>query len=415
MSMKHQYDVVVIGGGPGGMMAALRAAERGLSVLLLEKNSVLGKKLSITGGGRCNITHAEFDTRALLKNYGNAEPFLHSAFSQFDVQSTFDFFTAQGLPLVIEDKKRAFPKTMKAEDVTSTLERCVRQSGVTVLTDSPVSHFITKDGVLSGVATNTGIYTGRAYIIASGGKSHPETGSTGDGVTWLQKIGHTIHTPNPDLVPLVIEDSWVRELSGSTLGNVKVTFMNESKRINVSGDILCTHFGFSGPRIINTARQVKEMLALGRVVGWIDLFPAQDIGSLRKSFHDVCVDHTNKAFKNAVSEFVSPHLASAVLQGFSEEIQNTKTHSVIREDRHRLVEKVKHMTFTVCGTKGYEWAIVSDGGVDLTEIDTRTMQSKICPSVYVVGDMLNVNRQSGGFSLQLCWTTGFVAGDNVLR
>ena len=415
MSIGHTHDVIVIGGGPAGMMVAGRARERGLRVLLIEKNPELGRKLSITGGGRCNITNAEFDIHTLLTNYGDAQQFLYAPFAQFGVQDTFDFFTSRKLQLAVEDRKRAFPITEKASDVTRVMESYVRGSGVEVLLGTSVRDFKIQDGLVSGVVTDSGVYSADAYVLASGGKSHPETGSTGDAIPWLTKLGHTVHASNPDLVPLIVEDAWVRKLSGMTLKDVRVTFRNEKHKFHINGNMLCTHFGLSGPAIINSAKKVKEMLKEGGMKVEIDLFPAYDVGSLRKKIHEVFETNANKTFKNALSELCPAQLAESLLQIFSKEIVESKTHSVTRDVRHALVDHMKHLPVTVVGTKGYEWAIVSDGGVELSEIDTKTMQSKICKNIYLVGDTINVNRQSGGFSLQLCWTTGFVAGDNVLK
>jgi predicted Rossmann fold flavoprotein len=415
MSIAHTYDVIVIGGGPAGMMAAGRARERGLRVLLIEKNPELGRKLSITGGGRCNITNAEFDIHTLLGNYGDAQQFLYAPFAQFGVQDTFDFFTSRKLPLIVEERKRAFPSTEKASDVTRVMEAYVRESDVDVLCSTSVRDIKVVDGSITGVVTDNGVYAADAYVFAVGGKSHPETGSTGDAVPWATKIGHTVQSSNPDLVPLIIEDSWVRKLSGMTLKDVQITFKNKEHTFHIKGNMLCTHFGLSGPAIINGAKNVKEMLKEGGMKTEIDLFPAYDVGSLRKKIHEVFETNANKTFKNALSELCPAQLAESLLQIFPKEIVESKTHSVTRDVRHALVDHMKHLSVTVVGTKGYEWAIVSDGGVELSEIDTKTMQSKICKNLYLVGDTINVNRQSGGFSLQLCWTTGWVAGDNVLK
>ena len=216
------YDVVVIGGGASGMFAALRSAEQGKRVILIEKNKELGKKLSITGGGRCNITNAEFDTRALLAHYGEASKFLFSPFSQFGVQDTFDFFTKRGMPLVVEGGKRAFPETQSAPSVTLLLKTLLSKNGVTLKTGYKVQGFIQdEDGKIIGVQTNKEVFTAKSYILATGGSSHQHTGSTGEGINWLREIGHTVYTPNPNIVPLKVADQWVKELSGITLPFMK--------------------------------------------------------------------------------------------------------------------------------------------------------------------------------------------------
>jgi predicted Rossmann fold flavoprotein len=413
MSINSEYEVIVVGGGPAGMMAAGRAASRGLRVLLLEKNPVLGKKLSITGGGRCNVTNAEFDIRTLLKKYGDAEPFLYAPFAQFGVQSSFDFFEKAGLPLVVEDRKRAFPITQKAPDVTSVMQRYLKEHGVEVRTNSTVRGFEMDGSEISGILTDEGVLKARAYILASGGKSHAETGSTGEGFSWLSSIGHTTHSSNPNLVPLVVKDDWVRNVSGTVLTDARITFTRGTKKLVKQGDILITHFGLSGPTILNSAFEVKALLKDGPVQAYIDLMPKEDEGSVRKQFQTLAEAHGNKTLHNALKAWFSNGVIDAVLGSFDDDVKSMKVHSLPREVRHSVVARIKSIPVTVTSTKGYDWAIVSDGGVDLKEVDTRTMRSRLHLNVYIVGDLLHVNRPSGGYSLQLCWTTGWVAGSSV--
>ncbi len=413
MSMSGTYDVIVVGGGPAGMMAAGRAAERGLCVLLIEKNKVLGKKLSITGGGRCNITNAEFDLRALLRHYGSAEQFLYSPFTQFGVPETIQFFESRKLPIVIEDRKRAFPKSERATHVTQCMEQYVRDHQVTLLLDTRVIGLETEKGMVTGVVTNRGTYTARAYIFACGGRSHAETGSTGEGISWLKAIGHTTHEANPNLVPLVVRDAWVKRLSGTTLENVRITFASCEKKIKKEGNVLMTHFGLSGPLILNAAREVKELLKHGEVMASIDLFPKDDVGTLRAKFQKLTEEHPKKTLLNALKTWFPKGVVEALLIPFSEVDQQSASSALLRETRYALVDRMKNLTLTVTGTMGYDWAVVSDGGVDLREIDMRTMQSKLHANLYLAGDMLHISRPSGGYSLQLCWTTGWVAGNSV--
>lgn len=418
MSIENQYDVIVIGGGPAGMMAAGTAGKRGLKVLLIEKNAELGKKLSITGGGRCNVTNAESDVRELLKNYGAAEPFLYSPLAQFGVQSTFDFFAERNLPLVVEDRKRAFPKTQKAPDVTKTMVEYVKKHNVTVLYNTEVEGFRTENNVITGVFTTEGLYTASSYIVGTGGKSHADTGSTGEALLWLNKLGHTVHESNPDLVPLVVQDAWVKKLSGTSIQNARITFMKGEEKLVKDGNILCTHFGLSGPLILNSAHVVKDMLEKGKVEAKIDLFPKEDIGALRARFQGLYEAHPNKTLTNLLREWFPQGIVEAILEVFPEDDRRPTSimpaHRLSKEVRHTIVDRMKNLTLTITGTMGYDWAVVSDGGVDLREIDTRTMQSKLHSNLYFVGDILHINRPSGGFSLQLCWTTGFIAGKSVL-
>jgi len=289
--MEELFDVIVIGGGASGLMAAGRAGELGKRVLLLEKNRQLGEKLKITGGGRCNITNAEDDLRILLKNYGEAEQFLYSAFSQFGVKDTFNFFESRGLPLVVQARKRAFPKTEKALDVFKVMDKYVRGGGVTIKTGSPVSRIILGEastrlgsgkrieGVVSGGVT----YRAKSVIIATGSTSHPETGSTGDGFNWLNSIGHKTIPSTPTIVPLAVRESWVKELAGVSLSFMKITFFLEGKKaFSKLGKILFTHFGLSGPLILNSAKAVDGLLRAGQVTATIDAYPDTELGDVDK-------------------------------------------------------------------------------------------------------------------------------------
>lgn len=230
MSKTEHYDVIVVGGGASGMMAAGTAALRGKKVLILEKNKVLGQKLAITGGGRCNITNAEYDIRLLLKNYGEAEPFLYSSFSQFGVKETFSFFEKRGLPLVVQARKRAFPHTERASDVKNIMAAYCTHPNIVIKTNTPVEKILKKDGVVSGVVAKGVTYTATSVVLATGGMSHPETGSTGDGFKWLEDLGHTIHKPTPSIVPLAVKDAWVKGLAGVSLSFMKISFLVDGKR-----------------------------------------------------------------------------------------------------------------------------------------------------------------------------------------
>ena len=446
------YDVIVVGGGASGMMAAGRAAEVGARVLLLEKNSKMGEKLKITGGGRCNIANAEYDVHALLAHYGAAAKYLYSIFSRFGVADTFYFFEKRGLPLVIEGRKRAFPRTEKAIDVYNVLEEYIREGGVAVKTSSAVTRVNCEEsndeegsdhGNSSGqavqgkqdepasrivsVSCGEKEYLGRTFIFATGGASHRETGSTGDGFGWLRKLGHTVASPTPSIVPLAVSDMWVKKLAGISVEEMKIVFFVDGVRdFSKKGRILFTHFGLSGPLILNSAQKVSDLLKSGTVTAAIDLFPAEDIGIFEKRVVAIFDANKNKMLKNVLGEILPAGISKGI-ESLVERLNKsnegkagenidlaTKVHSVTRDDRKKLIRLLKSLPVTITGLMGNDRAVVSDGGVTLGEIDARTCASKAVDNLFVTGDLLHINRPSGGYSLQLCWTTGYVAGEEAV-
>lgn len=410
----HHFDVIVIGGGAAGLMAAGRAAELGKRVLLLEKNKRLGEKLRISGGGRCNITNAEENVKALLSNYGEAEKFLHSAFSEFGVKDTFNFFESRGLPIKVEDRKRAFPISEKAIDVVNTLATYVKEGNVEVRIATPVRKIIVTDNKIEKIVISGGEYSADSYIFATGGVSHPETGSTGDGFQWLEELGHTVVEPTPTIVPLKAKNAWIKSLSGKTLTGGKIIFYLEGKKkFAQSGNILLTHFGLSGPTILNCAGKVADLLYEGKVAAKIDLFPTLDIGPLDTKLQEHFDNNKNKTLRNVMRDFLPAGTADGILALVSNLDKEKKVHSVTKEERRALVDTFKELPVSITGLMGFERAVVADGGVPLTEIDTRTMRSLKDPKLFIVGDLLHIKRPSGGYSLQLCWTMGHVAGSNA--
>jgi len=410
---REEYDLIVIGGGSSGMMAAGAAATNGKKVLIIERNNRLGEKLAITGGGRCNVTNATYDVRKFLEKFGDAANFLYSPFSQFNIQDTFDFFEKRGLPLVIEARNRAFPNTQKAYDVVNVMKKYASGKNVNVTTNNPVIK-ISADSEfkkINFVETKIGKYYGKNYIIATGGNSHPETGSTGDGFKWLKKIGHTVNQSSPNIVPLKSRDKWVHDLSGTSLSFMKITFfVNGRKAFSETGKILFTHFGLSGPLILNSAKRVSDLLHEGRVTAKIDCYPDTDHGSFEKNILKVFDKNKNKSFKNITKEITPPGLENTLVEFHIVKDVDTKVHSISKEERKSIVQLLKGLPVNIDGLMGMDRAVISDGGIPLTEVDTKTMKSKLYDNLYLTGDILHINRPSGGYSLQLCWTTGYVAG-----
>lgn len=415
MSRVMHYDVVVVGAGASGLMAAGRAAERGKRVLLLEKNQVVGKKLSITGGGRCNILNADSDERTLLSHYGKAAPFLFSPFSQHGMKDSWQFFESKGLPLKVEANNRAFPQSEQAGDVVATLLAYAQKHGVIVKTGLAVSGLKTEGARVIAVDSSLGSFSGDSYIVATGGSSHPETGSTGEGLRWLEACGYSVVAPNPDLVPLVVAEAWVKAMSGKS-ATVSISFHHpdqQQKPLTKTGRVLFTHFGLSGPTILNAARDVKWMLAAGPVSATLNLFPGRDVGELRAELLTLFENAKNKLVRNALRDFLPAGVLSGVSMLISEDLLEKKVHSVSRDERHQLIELLRALPLTVTDTKGMNWSIISDGGVMLADVDTKTMRLVRHENLYVTGDVLNISRPSGGYSLQLCWTTGWVAGSHA--
>lgn len=409
------YDVAVIGGGPAGMMAAGRAAELGAKVILLEKNPTLGVKLLITGGGRCNVTNAQFDVRTFLKKYKDSDKFLFSAFSQFDVEKAIEFFNSRGMPTKVEVENRVFPVSNSAQSVWDVLVEYMKKGGVEVMTNANVVGFDTANGQITAVnLKNKKKIQAKKFIIAVGGTSRPETGSTGDGFAWLKELGHKVIDSESALVPITLSDSWTKKLSGLTLQDIKLTtFQNNQKQESHKGKLLFTHFGLSGPTVLNMSKDISELLKYGEVVIRLDLLPNFDHGMMNSKLQELFLLDNKKMIKNSLGSLIPSSLVDPVLElsGVSGDIANN---SITREDRLKLIEIIKGLPMNVNGLLGSDKAIVSSGGVDLTEVDFKTMQSRIIPNLYLIGDILNIDRPSGGYSLQLCWTTGYVAGSSVI-
>lgn len=409
----EEYDVIVIGGGASGMMAAGIASRDGKRVLLVEKNRELGKKLKITGGGRCNITNATYDTKELLSKFGKAEPFLYSPFSQFGVKDTFKFFETKRLPLVIEEKNRVFPKSQKAMDVFDVLYKFITQKEVIVMLTNPVSKINMDPSTkkITSIETKKGVFSAKNYIIATGGTSHPETGSTGDGFKWLKELGHTANDPTPTIVPLKVSDAWVKKLTGKSVKEMKITFyINGKKSFSDKGNLLFTHFGISGPTILNLAHKVTDLLHEGAVTAVVDFYPSLDIGALDKKILESFDSNKNKLFKNILKEIVPEGMTDLIINSGIVPDPSTPIHLVSKEQRRQIVDLLKGKSMTITGLMGMDRAVISDGGIPLEEVDTRTMKSRIIKNLYFTGDILHINRPSGGYSLQLCWTTAYVAG-----
>ena len=408
------WDIAVIGGGPAGMMAAGRAAELGSRVILIEKNYLLGKKLLLTGGGRCNLTNAEFNIRKFLAKYKDSDKFLFSTFAQFGIKETLDFFNSRKMPIKIEAENRVFPESNKSKSVLDVLIKYMKDGNVAVFSNSPVDEIIRDEYVIEAIRLKNGEkIKAKFFILATGGKSRPDTGSTGDGFIWLKKLGHAVIKPSVALVPIIIKDDWVKKLSGLSLPDARIKVFQFGKKQEMrTGKILFTHFGLSGPVILNISKKIGELLKYGDVFLFLDIFPYFDCGKLDLKIQEVFSKQSNKKLKNSLGSLLPLALASIAIKmsGINPE---TFCHSVNREERFRLGKIIKNMPMKIDKLLGVEKAIITSGGAAPEEVDFKTMASRLFPNLYLIGDILNIDRPSGGYSLQLCWTTGYVAGTSA--
>lgn len=408
------YDVAVIGGGASGMIAASIAASYGASVIILEKNETLGKKLLITGGGRCNLTNAEYDIKKFLSKFKDDKKFLFSPFSKFSAKDTVAFFNTRTMETKVEKENRVFPLSNSAQSVFDVLLKELKDTKVKIMNNSSVKGFTITNGSIESIRLRDKVVVkARTYILATGGKSRPETGSTGEGFNWLSDIGHTIIEQASSLVPIQVSEKWAHTLSGVTVDNIKLTvYLSSKPQSRHKGKILFTHVGLSGPMILNMSKDIGELLKYGEVTLLLDLLPHLDIGLLDKRFQEVLKLNQNKKIKNSISEII-PQALCPIIMTLSAIDPDKPVNSLTKDERLTLVRLIKHLPMTVTGLLGEDKAIITSGGVDLREIDFKTMASVKYPNLFIIGDMLNIDRPSGGYSLQLCWTTGYVAGKSA--
>ncbi|MDP2951548.1 MAG: NAD(P)/FAD-dependent oxidoreductase [bacterium] len=406
----EQFDVAVIGGGPAGMMAALQASEKGLKVVLIEKNATLGQKLLITGGGRCNLTQNELDNKKLALKLGKNGQFLLSALSVFGVKETKEFFENQGLKIKVERGGRVFPVSDKSVDVLNLFQNLLKKNRVEVLINREVLGFQVKNKLIEKVLLKSKEKEIRArhFIIATGGLSYPQTGSTGSGYRWARSMGHKVISPKPALVALKTKESWAWALQGLTLKNVEVSlWQNNKKQAFRFGEMLFTHFGVSGPIILDLSREAVQLKEKGALTLQIDLKPALDLLTIDKRLQRDF--KSKKHFKNYLPELLPQKLGNLLVR-FTEINPNKIVNTVSKEERKKIIDFLKNLTITITGSTGFEHALITSGGVCLKEIDSKTMRSKIIPNLSFAGEVLDLNGPTGGYNLQVCWTTGFVAG-----
>ena len=400
-------DVIVIGAGPAGMMAAYTAAGQGADVLLLEKNEKTGKKLRITGKGRCNLTNNS-DVREVMANIPGESRFLYSALTAFPPERVIQFFEDHGLPLKTERGKRVFPQSDRANDVANLMQKLCLESGVSIL-QAEAKGISLHDGTVCGVKTQNETISCKACIVCTGGLSYPLTGSTGDGYRFAKAAGHTVTPLRPSLVPLESPDSCCARLQGLSLKNVELRVYENNKLLcREQGEMLFTHFGVSGPLVLSASSRMRHFDTASYRLE-IDLKPALDDKTLDLRIQRDLKKYQNKEFHNALCDLV-PHAMIPELARLSEVSVPLRANEVTRETRLRLLRSLKGFPIEVSETRPYAEAIVTAGGVCTKEIDPRSMQSKLIPGLYFAGEVLDLDAYTGGFNLQIAWSTGRLAG-----
>lgn len=405
--------VLVIGGGAAGMFAAIFAAKNGNEVHIFEKNEKLGKKLFITGKGRCNITNA-CDMDTLFRSVVSNEKFLYSSFYGYTNEDVMEFFREAGLKIKVERGDRVFPESDHSSDVIGTLSKILRELDVTIHLHTEVKKVETDENGVKGVLLADGTkVAGDVCIVATGGYSYQMTGSTGDGYRFAKETGHSVTKILPSLVPLVVKEPYVQELQGLSLRNVEATILDGKKEVYRDfGEMLFTHYGVSGPLMLSASAYVVKKLKERPMRLVIDLKPALSDEQLDARVLRDFEENKNKQFKNAIGKLFPAKLIPVMLSlsGIDPE---KKVNEISREERLGFVHLIKHFEFTITGTRDFREAIITQGGVKTKEIQPSTMESKIVPGLYFVGEVLDLDALTGGFNLQIAWSTAYAAGSSI--
>lgn len=402
--------VIVVGGGAAGVMAAIKAAQRGKKVLIIERNDRLCKKLFITGKGRCNVTNNK-DVEEIIKNIPGNGNFMYSSLYTFTNYDLMKMIEEKGVKLKVERGDRVFPESDKSSDIIRCFEKYLSENNVEIMLNARVSEIIVENGRVIGVKINNRIINADSVIIATGGKSYPLTGSSGDGYEFLKKLGHNIVDIKPSLVPLVAKEAWIKELMGLSLKNAELTVKRNNKKIYSDfGEMLFTHFGISGPIVLSASRSVVDLLP-GEAEVFIDLKPALSFNELDKRLLKDFETYINKQFKNSLNDILPQKMIPVIIELSG--IDPEKAVNVIsKEERHKVVKLLKEFKVTIIGTRPIDEAIITRGGVNVKEVDPSTLESKLIEGLYIVGEILDVDGVTGGFNLQIAFSTGYCAGLN---
>jgi len=405
-----QYDVIVIGGGPAGLFAAGFAARQGARVLLLEKNRQCGAKILITGKGRCNVTHDEQDPRKFAEHFGPNGRALLTALYAFGVAEIMEFFADREVPLKVERGGRIFPKSGLAEDVQQALIAFARGEGVEIHTGCEVTGLLVDDVRVQEIETSDGSFSAGNVILATGGLSYSETGCTGDGYAWAKDCGHRLVKPEPALMPVKLREHWTSEVSRFNLKNVRITLCVDDKKVDERfGEAFFTSSGIGGPIVLDLSSQIRDALKQGKVKLQLDFKPAVAPELFDKRLQRELAEHSNLAFGNALGGLLPRDMIPVFVRLVGID-PGKKCHSVTRVERQRLLKLFKEMELEVTGCQGFRRAIITSGGVSLKDIDMRSMRSKKVANLFFAGEIVDLDGPTGGFNLQVCWSTGYLAG-----
>jgi len=405
--------VGVIGAGAAGLMAAGRAAERGHRVVIFEKNNTAGRKIRLTGNGRCNVTNVS-DMETFISNIPGNGRFLYSSLNLFSNRNVMDFFREMGLQLKVERDNRVFPESDSAEDVVDVLLKYAKMHNVEFMFNSRVDEILAENGNVTGIRLCSGeIWKLDAVIVATGGVSYPGTGSTGDGHRMAEKLGHTIIPLKPSLVPLNVKENWARELQGLSLKNAAVKLFDEKGRIlfSDSGEMMFTHFGVTGPLILKASRHFSVSGCRSAFLA-VDLMPGLTAEELDKRIQNDLSKFSRKMFKNFLDELL-PNLLVPVIVRLSGIPPEKPSNQVTREERQQIVSLLKNLTLEITGCRSFNEAIVTAGGVSVREINPKTMESRLIRGLYFAGEVMDVDAYTGGFNLTIAFSTGYTAGNSV--
>ncbi|MHB8986306.1 MAG: BaiN/RdsA family NAD(P)/FAD-dependent oxidoreductase [Eubacteriales bacterium] len=402
------YNLIVVGGGPAGMLSAATAAAKGLRVVLLEKNEKPGKKLLITGNGRCNVTYYG-DNDNFFNNVATNKKFLHSAYKSFNNQQLIGLLESLGVKTRV-DGSRVFPESDKSGDILKALQKYLRLNNVEIIVNAGVKEILSRDNQAAGVLLDNGQrISGEKVLVATGGMSYRQTGSTGDGYKMARRLGHSIVEPKPALVPLVTREKWVKDLQGLTLNNISVrAIINDRAAAERSGEMIFTHFGLSGPVILNISSFLREHLS-SEVKLIIDLRPGASIEELDACLQMDFKKHEGKHLKNSLDDLLPPRMIPVILELSGLDIHK-QVNQVTKKERGMLVHNLKNFVLTVTGTRPLNEAIVTSGGIDVKEIDPSTLESKIIKGLYFAGEVIDVDALTGGYNLQIAFSTGYLSG-----